>query len=376
MPKFKVSVRAVSLRFHAYYDWLATGMGMLADEGRVDFHMHRSAWMPLVDSHKHVMTGLRKYAPRLAAFMDPSPDQYLLGEVRCADKTVRFLYDIDDSPVLYREDMFDRVDLYFKCQCPREITPAGFPLTSRVRMPFPPRVLEAAAKIRPAMLGRPLSRTMSYRRNLEVLRSWEALAQAEKTVRFYALYTFDRGYPPGDKPGEGTLVRDYGPQIHHPERKRGEMVQWLKERFDRELDLTIWKSENPALRGPVTSDAVYPSLVARSMFNLNICGYGRSIPFRFIDTFLVGSSVISDEIAMRWYEPFEPDVEVFDCGRLGYELPADAQWDFARQRFTELYEGAPRLHAAVHERVLENYRRKWHPARLAEYVIREAEKLM
>jgi hypothetical protein len=376
MPKFEVAVRPVSLRFHAYYDWLATGMSMLADEGRVDFRVRRSAWMPLVESHKHVMTGLRKYAPRLAAFMDPSPDQYLLGEVRCADKKVRFLFDIDDSPILYREDMFDRVDLYFKCQCPREITPAGFPLNSRVRMPFPARVLAAAGKIRPAMLGRPLSRTLNFRRNLAVLKRWEDLAQVAKTVRFYALYTFDRGYPASDAPGEGTLVRDYGRQIHHPERKRGELVKWMKERFPKDVDLTIWKSEDPALRGPVTSDSVYPSLVARSMFNINICGYGRSIPFRFIDTFLVGSSVISDEIAMRWYEPFEKDVEVFDCGRLGYELPEDADWSFARERMVALYDDAPKVHAAVKERVLENYRRKWHPVRLAEYVIREAEKLM
>ena len=216
---------------------------------------------------------------------------------------------------------------------------------------------------------------MNIKRNMRVLAGWEALASTAKRVKLLAYFGTDEVPGPTESPNENAVLRRYGNSLSHPNLKRGDLVKWLKSNFTAGIDARLVTTKQPQLRGPALNDRDFPLLMAKSMFNINVSGLRRSIPFRFVDSFTVGTAIVTDELAVKWYRPFEEGVELFRIGRLGYELPQDTEWDRAHECLTELYHEAEQLSLSNRERILENYRNYWHPESFARYILQECEQV-
>lgn len=369
MDNTTVVILSAPARTQAYYDWLFTGMGILHNKGKVRVRHDGHAWDKLLRVHPRVMDAVRRISPSFVDFVSPIDNICLTGRVEQGDKVATFALDIADAPFNYALGLLEAVDVYFKCQCPIRFEPGGFPLNKHIRIPYHPDVFTFQHKIRPAMLGRPLGRSTSLRKNLPVLRQWEAAAtNCSKDIRLFASFASDYGIAPRgagsplpaphNYESETTLLARWGNQIHHPNFKRERVVQMLRSMDKSDVNARISRSANPAVKGDMLSRAEYMQMLGRSIINVNVSGFRRSIPFRFMDTFLTGGTVATDTLAVRWYRGFEEETEVYEIGDLGYEREEDVNWNGVKQRLEELYDCAGRRKDKV-KTVLDLYQKKW-----------------
>lgn len=385
MLKIEVNFTHIPLRTQAYYDWLVTGLGIMQQKGQLEISF-RDGWIEkLMRANPRIYPRLLKHTRRLAEMLSPIDYVCLTGKVVSGDKCVSFAFDIQDSPFNYAMGLLETVDLYFKCQCPAKFEPEGFPLTQQLRIPYHPDVFTFAQKIRPAMLGRPLGQTLNLRKNLRVLKQWENARAVGKSMRIFASFGSDVGLRPrtSESPlpaphnyeSESSLLARWGNKVHHPNYKRAELVRILRKWQRPDIDARVWRTEAPDIYGPLLSPQEYQSALARTMVNVNVSGFRRSIPYRFMDTLLTGGSIASDSLAVRWYHDFEPDLEVYDLGLLGYEPEANVDWKKIEERLLEVYEKNPPSPERSRA-VLDLYQKKWAPEVFASYVIQECLKVM
>lgn len=371
-------------RTQAYYDWLFTGLEILCEQGKLQVRYEGHPWDKLLRFHPRVMDAVRRISPSLMDFVTPIDYVCLTGRVEKGDKVVTFAMDVADAPFNYSMGLLETVDLYFKCQCPICFDPEGFLLNRHVRIPYHPDVFTFQHKIRAAMLGRPLGRSTNLRRNLRVLRQWEAAAaNAPKDIRLFASFASDHGIAPRtarsplpaphNYESETALLSRWGNQVHHPNLKRERIVQMLRSMGKSDVNARIWRSTNPAVKGEMLSPAEYIQMLGCSMIIVNVSGFRRSVPFRFMDAFLTGGAVATDTLAIRWYREFEKGTEIFEIGDLGYEREEDVDWNGVKQRLQELYEWAGRF--KDNARAVRNlYQKKWAPEVFASYVVEECVK--
>ena len=97
-------------------------------------------------------------------------------------------------------------------------------------------------------------------------------------------------------------------------------------------------------------------------YNLNISGYGMSIPNRFIESFLVGTAIVTDRLSLKWYRPFGP--EVVETVPMGYLPMGKVDWT----QFERDIKNLPDIDKGA---VLKAFNEKWHPRKVAEYIIDE-----
>ena len=371
-------------RTQAYYDWLFTGLEILHEQGRLEVRYEGHPWDKLLRLHPRVMDVVRRVSSSLIDFVSPIDYVCMTGRVEQGDKVVTFALDVADAPFNYSMGLLETVDLYFKCQCPIRFESEGFPLNKHVRIPYHPDVFTFQHKIRPAMLGRPLGRSMSLRRNLPVLRQWEtASANCSKDIRLFASFASDQGVAardadsplpaPHNYESETTLLARWGNRVHHPNLKRERVVQMLRSMDKSDINARIWRSTNLSVKGDMLSPAEYLHMLVRSMITVNVSGFRRSMPFRFMDAFLTGGAVATDTLAVRWYREFEKEVEIFEIGDLGYEREEDVDWNGVKRRLQELYEWAGRSKDNP-KAVQALYKKKWSPQVFASYVIGECVK--
>ncbi|WP_305818610.1 hypothetical protein [Photobacterium leiognathi] len=50
-----------------------------------------------------------------------------------------------------------------------------------------------------------------------------------------------------------------------------------------------------------------------------------SIPNRFIDSFISGTAILTDELSVKWYQPF--GCEVYETVAIGYKKTDDVDWN-------------------------------------------------
>jgi hypothetical protein len=365
----RVVLREMSFDNAGYFDWLTTGLQMLAETGEIEYRFEP---LPLNKARQMVPklgTALKTYLPKWHRRNTRGGTGTMEGSVQVNGKSRSFFYDTGDTPFTIGSEQLQRCDLYFKCQHPAVIEESGYRLSREVVIPYDPAVLELRHKIRPAMLGRPLSRRLNYQKNLQVLRFWEALAEEPRRQRLHLYFGDD--VPPLGEGVERYLLLFFRNTVHHPNYKRADLVRWAKQNLPLETDARIVRTKDQSIVGPPLSDEQFPKSVAGSIFNVNFTGLRRSLPFRFIDSFMVGTAVPTDELGVRWYLPFEQGVEVHDLGQLGYETQANAEWSKAYEVLRHLHANAREIHRANHGQILENYRRKWHPLAFARYIVRE-----
>jgi hypothetical protein len=169
---------------------------------------------------------------------------------------------------------------------------------------------------------------------------------------------------------ENSLIARWGGQIHHPNRKRERVIEMLRGLGKADVNARIWKTQNPAVAGPMLSEDEYREMVGRSSVVVNISGLRRSLPFRFMDAFMCGAAMATDTLGTRWPQPWEMGVEIFEIGDLGYELDEEVDWKAVKKKFNEIYEWAAG-NAEQTKTVQELYRKKWAPPVYAKYIVDE-----
>ena len=375
-----VTLSTLPIRFRAYFEWLYTGLQILEQEGRIELRHEGSAADRWLRRHPRFWGKFDQHFTQTSLWLFPVDHFSLAGKVQCGGKVMRFAYDVTDSPFTYALAHLEQSDLYFKTQCPIDFDPEGYPLSNTIRVPYHPEVLRSKHRIRPAMSTGAITSTFDLKRNLKVLDGHREIPVDAKSFRIFASFGGDKGPPPlnASDPfsaphnyhNERSIVTAYGEGIQHPNEKRAEVVRILRKWNVPDVDARIWNSSDSQIQGPALAWDDYMKTVAASVFNVNISGFRRSLPFRFLDSFQVGCGIATDTIGTRWYQPFESDLEVVEFGDLGYEARDKVDWSGVEQRLRALYDSVDLKQNRASE-IRDLFAKKWHPRALAEYVVRE-----
>ncbi|MFD0892795.1 hypothetical protein KBB96_15335 [Luteolibacter ambystomatis] len=366
MKRPVVTITDFCLNHAGYFDWLVTGLGLLEQKGELDLRFRLSAAKTAL-RHRYFRWGAKALAPAWVAKVN-GPMWWLQGEIDFGGTVKRFVFDVTDHGYSYAEHLLDDCDLYFKCQLPDSF-PDSLKLCRQIERPMPEAAVRNASKIRRAMLGRPLSRSLDFKRNLELLRAWERHAETPRAKRVLAYFGGDSDAEANDR------LKDKQGLYQHPNVKRGRIVRHLRAMNRPDVDARLLNSSDPALIGPaLRDDDDYAATVASSAWNINVSGLSLSIPFRLIDSFMVGTAVATDSLSIHWYQPFD-ETELIELGTMGYELDGEVDWPAIEQRLAGLLEISASEDAARRAHVLDRYRRFWSPEALAGHVIGEARRL-
>ncbi len=301
-----------------------------------------------------------------------------------------FCIDCADSPSGYDGELLKKVKTYFKMQCPIEIDiEKGFRLTDDVYTPYydyqhKDRKLKVKQlgerlpldidkkdinKIRPCVVGfRRLADGNSY---VALRNGWEnyrkgALKQAHKKAMCY----YGNAFGPAtfelntyidwnsDKNTQGQF-----PRLNHPNEKRAivaKIMQSLGDEYDARL-INSGSMEKPKTDAkliiPIDKFCAH---ISDFQYNYNVSGIRMSIPNRFMESFIVGTAIITDKLAVKWYLPF--DEEVVETVEMGYLPLNQVDWGKAKEDLVNLPDISK-------DKVLEQYERKWAPTPVARYLV-------
>jgi hypothetical protein len=159
----------------------------------------------------------------------------------------------------------------------------------------------------------------------------------------------------------------------HPNLKRGNFVRYLRSLVSSEVVARLVHSADSSLIGSaLNDDADYADVVASAAFNVNVSGLSLSLPFRFIDSFMLGTAVATDNLSIHWYQPFDSE-EVVELGTMGYELNEDVNWPDIENRLRHLVDSDPAHDAQRAAHILDRYQKLWSPEALARYVMQSCE---
>jgi len=378
--KPKVIIKSMPIRNRGYFEWLYTGLQILEQEDKIETIHEGSSWDCFLRKHPRVYGKLNQYFPDLSQLIFPVDHFSMFGVVELAGKQARFAYDVTDSPFTYALAQLELCDVYFKTQCPVLFESEGYPLSNTIRIPYHPSVLTHQNRIRPAMSTGPITSTFDLKRNLKLLEHCRSIPASAKRLKIFASFGGDKGPPPWEFAdsapaphnyhNERSIVTLYGEKIQHPNEKRAEVVRILRKWGKADVDGRIWSSKDPEVQGDALPWNHYLATVAESVFNINVSGFRRSLPFRFLDSFQVGCGIATDTIGTRWYRPFDKEIEVVEFGDLGYESKSNTHWEKIAENLETLYNSIE-LKDNRSDAIREMFATKWHPKRLAEYFIEE-----
>ena len=302
-----------------------------------------------------------------------------------------FCIDSADTPYCMDGDALERVQTYFKMQCPKEIDSVkGFRLTDEVYIPYCDHkhkdsslVLTAEGerlplqnldknkhKIQPCVVGfRLLADGNSYS---SLHNGWEnyrkgALRQASRKAMCYfgnALGPQPKNDSPYDADNEKGLMNRF-PSLNHPNEKRAQIAQIMQSLGDK-YDARLINSGKFGDNSQVHSELIVPienfcAHISDFQYNYNVSGYRMSIPNRFMESFIVGTAIITDKLAVKWYLPFEQ--EVIETVEMGYLKQDQIDWKKVKTDLLSL----PDINK---EQVLNLYESKWAPIPVARYLVK------
>lgn len=301
-----------------------------------------------------------------------------------------FCIDSADTPYCLDGEALERVDVYFKTQCPIEIdSQKGYRLTDEVSVPYcDHRHIDSSLdlvaegerlplenldinkhKVRPCVVGfRRLADGNSY----SALRNgWEnyrkgAYKQASRKAMCYfgnALGPQPRPDSPMDLDNEKGLMNHY-PTLNHPNEKRAQVARIMQSLGDR-YDARLINSGKYGDNSQIHSELIVPieqfcAHISDFQYNYNVSGYRMSIPNRFMESFIVGTAIITDKLAVKWYLPFEE--EVVETVEMGYLRQDQIDWNKVREDLINL----PNISK---DKVLSQYEKKWAPTPVARYLV-------
>ena len=320
MVAMGVSVEFENIANVSYSEYVLTGFYLLQQKKEItDFKVSYKPWAHPGKLARIMRRGKRLLSHTSAAPQDAEQGHYV-GVVRYGARSVKFAINFIDTPWDFGDpSVLQEADVYFKCQYPSEFKQGYHRLSRRTTVPLSDEVKAHKDKVRPLMIGRPLSRRHDFKMNKRILDRYDKIRKSfPRKQRILAFL------------GMAHDLFDIA-NSHHPHLKRAEVVTWLSRNApDEKIIWSISKQDkffskisDEAKKLATTkqvSDREYFDLIANSLSTLNITGLRGSVPFRFIDAFLSGMVVISDTIFIDWYEPLVAGKDFLCIGDLGYDL--------------------------------------------------------
>ena len=377
-----------------YFEWFILGFYKLQQKGEIELSFRLPVGSKILASAKN--RRIIQLGDILRTLFE-SDTYNMSGYIDFPDKSERKYFTIDsaDAPYLFDSQKLESVDIYFKMQCPKHLNESGFNLTDKIIIPWldhahadgslkkltargerkPCRNFkENIHKIKPLMIG---PRALS-----EKGFSFESLAKGYEHYRRYRNETKSKnimcyfGNSNGPKPEEAVSSPDYdweadimgyfGNKINHPNEKRAIIADIVKniENCDSRIithgysDTGIQQNKNLII--PLSE---FCKFISQFQYNINISGYRKSIPNRFIESFMVDTAIFTDKLGVRWYQPFGSE-EVTETEEMGYLPKKEIDWGKIRNNLLSLPESNP---AAVED----SFNKKWEPELVARYILNE-----
>lgn len=371
----------------SYFQWFLLGFYQLEEKEKIDlkFKLPLSSFLLTKLSNDfsiRVADKLRRAFEKDSYNMDG----YIV--YRENGKKVKKTFSIDsaDAPYLFDKEKLDKSNVYFKMQCPLDLDKDGFALTERIVIPWldhnhvdknlklTDRGTRRAIridkeKIKPLMLGpRQLSRGNSYQKLQRGYNNYIKEQEKNKSKKLMCYFGNALGpkvekNPIPDFDWEGDIMGYFKDEISHPNEKRAKVAEIISKIDD--CDARVISNKNADSRIVERAELIIPldrfcKHIAQFKWNVNVSGYRMSIPNRFIESFMVGTGIVTDKLAVKWYKPFNE--EVYETVPMGY-LPM-SQVDWSKFEFDMKH--LPRLNS---EKVVEAFEGKWAPMVVAQYII-------
>ncbi|WP_314762853.1 hypothetical protein [uncultured Selenomonas sp.] len=379
-----------------YFQWFLLGFYELERNGFIDLEISCSI------AERNLLWIQSKFAQRvgnrlLREYRKRWEDSYeFVGMIEYPNgSTKNFCIDSADAPFLFDRDLLERSDAYFKMQCPIRLNPEGFRLSNNVIAPWCehqhqdsslglterggrkvfPDLVSYSEKIHPLMIGpRRLSFGNSFRSLQQGYENYTSAYTSQKKKRIMCYFGNAEGprleqnvsRDTMDWDWEADILSAYDGVLEHPNVKRAriaDLIASLEEGADARVISRGVADSSDSVKdtAKIVPLEEFCAFVAQFQYNTNISGYRLSIPNRFIESFMVGTSIFTDQCAVKWYLPFD-SCEVIETGRMGYELDADVDWSRVLHDLQNLPETDPaEVYAA--------FERKWRPDVVAKYIV-------
>lgn len=162
----------------------------------------------------------------------------------------------------------------------------------------------------------------------------------------------------------GSLVF-FGDKINHPNEKR-KIARDILLSLGKKYDARLINESNSDTGGEVSHPELVVPLkdfcrhISNFQYNLNISGYRLSIPNRFIESFMVGTAIVTDRLSVMWYKPFGQ--EVVETVTMGYEPTEDVNWNQFKADLCNL----PDIDK---KQIIKEFEAKWEPSVVSQYII-------
>ena len=292
---------------------------------------------------------------------------------------------------MFDSKCLNEVDLYFKMNCPKEINEEkGFRLTDDVWIPYvdheqenpkefrsPRKKLvnfaENIYKVKPLVGSfRFLSRCNSYQALMQGYNNYKKNLSNQPTHKLMCYFGNAMGPKPEvnvTKPDwnwEADIMGFYKEKLNHPNEKRAKAASLIASKGDN-YDARVISEYNSDTHGVKRhEDLIVPlkdfcNHISHFEYNLNISGYRLSIPTRFLESFIVGTAILTDKLAVKWYLPF--DEEVIETAEMGYLPDSKVDWD-------RVNNDIDKLPSVNKKRIIELYEKKWAPKQVAQYILK------
>lgn len=386
-----VVITDLSNRIH-YYQWFVYGLQLLANEGKIDlkFQVPLSQCLLLMNNSAFLVRCMNKLKRVVGGQIEHKTKAYFRGYVKNQAGLRTFCLDSADSPNMFSGQLLQEVDTYFKLQCPQVISEKGFQLGNdyvpffdsefenpadegkqKAKRKLCPNVFKYIDKIKPLMIGpRSMGRTCSFK-ELDAaylnLLSARSVKQTDKAMCYF-------GNAVGPVPSENVSEPDwdwesdimgyFGDKMQHPNEKRAKIADILQS-LGEGYDARIISRGNSDTGDAANQDLVIPlkdfsKYVAKFQYNINVSGYRMSIPARFIDSFVGGTAIATDNLHVKWYHPFGD--EVTELGEMGYLPDKDVDYMVVKEKLQN-------LKPVSKEYVIEQYEKYWAPEKVAQYMV-------
>lgn len=386
--KTKIRVVITSGYRWSYFEWFLLGFRNLKKQGLIDikYQLPIGSWLLMHANSKLWSKVIRK----IISYTEK--DSYNLeGYILLPDGTKKFFcIDSADSPFLFKKDDLDNVNVYFKMQCPIDINAKDFELTQGVHIPWCDHshenltldltdqgerkkistLMPYKRKIKPLMIGpRQLSNGCSYRALKRGYKNYLVAQTFEKTKKIMCYFGNAAG------PGETTNVKNpdfdwekdimgfYKGKVSHPNEKRKRVSEYIAKQSN--SDARIISQGNSDSKARQNKKLIIPlskfcKHISKFQYNMNVSGYRLSIPNRFIESFMVGTTIFTDKLHVKWYRPF--DCEVRETVDMGYLPMNQVNWKKFENDLNNLPKSDPK-------QVIEAFNKKWAPDVVARYII-------
>ena len=237
-----------------------------------------------------------------------------------------FTIDSADAPYLFDSKKLNKVDIYFKMQCPIDLKLAGFYITDLIMIPWCDHEhedcglkltergkrktisLDGKNNIRPLMVGpRQLSKGTSYdclKAGYDNYLKGRNIEKAKNIMCYFgnALGPKPEANPIPDYDWEADIMGFYGESVNHPNEKRENVAKYIARLNS--SDARVISTANADSHIVENKNLIIPlekfcKHIAAFKYNANVSGYRLSMPSRFIESFMVGTSVITDKLAIK-----------------------------------------------------------------------------